>query len=111
MPLWCRQVHCYECTNDCSAMHRNGEVLNNCKCLWIQVGAELAAVQLLYLGSIRERVNQTATRQGALRQVCADSANHLGITSLQEPNRPPLARAGSRMKLQSGIVRNGASIP
>jgi hypothetical protein len=32
-------------------MHRNGEVLNNCKCLWIQVGAELAAVQLLFLGS------------------------------------------------------------
>ena len=41
----------YDCTNDCSAMHRIGEIPNNCKCLWIQLGAELAGVQLLFLGS------------------------------------------------------------
>ena len=32
-------------------MHRIGEIPNDCKCLWIQVGAELAGVQLLFLGS------------------------------------------------------------
>jgi hypothetical protein len=42
MPFWCRQVHCYDCTNDCSAMHRIGGIPNNCKCLWIQVGREPA---------------------------------------------------------------------
>jgi hypothetical protein len=27
-----------------------GEIPNSCKCLWIQAGRELAAVQLLFLG-------------------------------------------------------------
>ena len=31
-------------------MRRIGVIPNNCKCLWIQVGAELAEVQLLFLG-------------------------------------------------------------
>ena len=42
---------CYDCTNDCSAMHPIGEIPNNCNSLWIQLGAELAGVQLLFLGS------------------------------------------------------------
>ena len=32
-------------------MHRIGGIQNNCKSLWIQVNAELAGVQLLFLGS------------------------------------------------------------
>ena len=42
MPFWCRQVHCHDCTNNCSAIHRIGGIPNNCKCLWIQVGREPA---------------------------------------------------------------------
>jgi hypothetical protein len=36
--------------DDCSAMHRIGGIPNDCKCLWLQAGAELAGVQLLFLG-------------------------------------------------------------
>jgi hypothetical protein len=43
-------MHCYDCINDCFAMHQIGEIPNNCKCLSIHVGAELAGFQLLFLG-------------------------------------------------------------
>jgi hypothetical protein len=33
-----------------SLMHRIGEIPNNCKYLWTQVGREPAAVQLLFSG-------------------------------------------------------------
>jgi hypothetical protein len=36
-----------ECTNNCSAIHRMGEIPNSCKYLWIQADRELAGVQLL----------------------------------------------------------------
>jgi hypothetical protein len=32
-------------------MHRIGGIPNNCKFLWIQANAELARVQLLFLGA------------------------------------------------------------
>jgi hypothetical protein len=32
----------FDCINDFSAVHRIGEIPNNCKCLWIQGSAELA---------------------------------------------------------------------
>ena len=45
-----RQVHGCGWTRDRSAMHRISEIPNNSKCLWIQLSAEPAGVQLLLLG-------------------------------------------------------------
>jgi hypothetical protein len=39
--------NCYDRTNGYSAMRLIGEISNNCKCLWTQIGTELAGVQLL----------------------------------------------------------------
>ena len=49
---------CYDRIHDCSRMHRIGEVLNGCKCLWIEAGGKLAGGQLLFSGLVRKRVTE-----------------------------------------------------
>src|ERR1700723_4459774 len=87
MPFWGRQVHCYECSNNCSAMHRIGGIPNNCKFLWIQANAELAGVQLLFLGSSMKQ----RTQGGRLRfhKIAVSSITLAELVSLVEKSRLP----------------------
>jgi hypothetical protein len=89
--------NCYGCTNDCSATHKIGEIPNNsCKCLWIQVGAELAGVQLLFFrmkplrGKVQERIIFAAAPENA--------ASEAGFTASRLPQgMNPVLRHGKHL--------------
>jgi hypothetical protein len=55
-------------------MQRIGEIPNSCKCLWIQIGRELAGVQLVFLGSTLSYRPQPPSRSEEERDQPAQQA-------------------------------------
>jgi hypothetical protein len=68
-------------------MHRIGEIPNNCKCLWIQVGAELVGVQLLFLGLLQgsPRPGWPPGQSGAAYKGIRETVQHGSLYRLISP--------------------------